>query len=131
MVPLHDHEPPTPSPLHKLPGGATRSEQKPMYHLVPMAGPRRTALRFTMGAAVHGPSNWKRSLQCEANAAAFCQEAYNHMMEHAYKMAQGLEPLDDHLGAIGWAQSVLCYAEELFGKRWIELDPEKKDRVLP
>lgn len=111
----------TPS-LHKLPGGATRSEAKPMYHLVPMEGVRRTAVRFTMGAAIHGESNWKRSLEHEADAAVFCKEAYNHLLEHTLKMANGVEPEDDHLGAIGWAQTVLCYAEGKFGKKWWELN---------
>jgi hypothetical protein len=111
------------SEKHKLPGGATRSEEAPAYHLIPVDGVRRIARRFGMGAKVHGAENWKRSLGTEANAAAFCREAYNHMIEHAFRMASGSCPDDDHLGAIGWAVAAIAFAEAKFGKRWTEMAP--------
>lgn len=111
----------TAAPLYDLPGGATRSERKPGYYMVPSAGLRRTAQRFDLGAEKHGAFNWQRSCHVEHEAYAFCVEAYNHMMDHAMLMRDGMNPEDDHLGAIGWAQSVLCYVEEKFGKRWTTL----------
>lgn len=105
-----------------LPGGGTRSESAPRYHLVPRAGVRRTAQRFGLGEEKHGAFNWLQSCQTEEDAKVWADEAYNHMMEHATKMAQEIDTYeDDHLGAIGWAQSVLCYIEERFGKPWTQL----------
>jgi dATP/dGTP diphosphohydrolase len=116
----------TGQPRYVLTGGATRSEKAPAYFLIPGEGLRRTALRFGLGAEKHGPWNWTRSVQTEENASAFAQEAYNHMMEHIRKMVAGIELDDDHLGAIGWAQSVLCYIEDRFKKPWTQLrDPKQ------
>lgn len=111
--------------MQVLPGGATRSEEAPRYDLVPREGIRRIALRYTMGAKKHGEGNWKKSCQTESNAREFCQAAYNHMMEHAQKMAAGDDPKDDHLGAIGWAVTVLAYCEGKFQKYWWELEAEE------
>jgi len=106
---------------HRLASGVTRSEQAPAYHLVPTSGLRRTAKRFGLGAEVHGAENWLKGLRTEKDARVFCEEAFNHMQEHIQKMSAGHEPEDDHLGAIGWAQSVLAHAEELFEKPWREI----------
>jgi hypothetical protein len=105
----------------KLPGGATRSERAPAYHLVPGEGNRRTALRFGLGAEKHGPWNWIRSLDTPAHARAFANEAYNHMIEHANKMKDRADPEDDHLGAIGWAQAALAFIEAKFNCKWTDL----------
>ena len=106
---------------HRLASGVTRSKKAPPYHLVPPAGPRRTALRFGLGAEIHGDWNWLNGMKTEKDARAFCEEAFNHMQEHMHKMVAGHEPEDDHLGAIGWAQAALAYAEELFEKPWREI----------
>lgn len=111
-------------PKHELPGGATRSEQKPGYHLIPMEGLVRTAKRFDLGAEKHGPFNWMRSTHKEGDAYAFCASAYNHMMDHALRMRQGVDNDDDHLGAIGWAVMALSYVEAKWEKKWITLDPK-------
>lgn len=111
---------------HVLSSGATRSETKPEYHLVPLEGFRRTAQRFGLGAKIHGPENWRKALQTEATAKEWCDAAYDHMMDHALKMANHMESDDDHLGAIGWAQSVLCHVEAVFGKPWTELNRDAK-----
>lgn len=103
-------------------GGSTRSEIAPAFDLIPPEGIRRIAQRFNKGALKHGENNWKLSLQNETNARAFCFEAFNHMMEHSLKMVNGEDPEDDHLGAIGWAVTVLAYAEKKYGKSWRLLD---------
>ncbi len=101
---------------YKMGGGSTRSEKAPPYHLVPPVGPRRISWRFGLGAEKHGEGNWMKSItDSEQAAAAFCKEAYNHMIEHAGKMVTG-DTSDDHLGAIGWAVCVLAYAEQFWGK---------------
>lgn len=109
---------------HIVAGGSTRSEQAPAYHLIPAAGPRRVAIRFKMGAVNHGEDNWKKSIHAgEKEAREFCQEAYNHMIEHALKMANRHRDsdTDDDLGAIGWAVCVLAYAEDVWRKPWTEI----------
>lgn len=117
--------------LHTLPGGGTRSEKAPPYHLTPTAGYRRTALRFGLGAEKHGANNWLKSLTTEEDAAAWCAECFNHMLEHIRKMHAGIDPEDDHLGAIGWAQTVLCFVEEVYGKPWTHLKTKEMVRVVP
>ncbi len=116
----------TPQPagdeLHRLPGGATRSEKAPGYHLVPLDSLKRVAKRFDLGAEKHGANNWKKSIPNRLHAHAFCLEAYNHMLEHQRKMIAGEDPDDDHLGAIGWCVAVLCYVEAFHGQKWTELD---------
>ena len=107
--------------LHTVSGGGTRSEKAPPYNLLTFDGVRRTALRFGLGAEKHGADNWKRSCETEPHAFAWCVEAFNHMQEHARKMVLGLEPEDDHIGAIGWAVEILAYCEQKYGKRWTEL----------
>lgn len=112
------------SKLHKMSGGGTRQEQKPTYHLMPMHGVRRTAQRFQYGALIHGAENWKRSTETPEDALAWCQEAFNHMIEHAFEMSNGIDPETDHLGAIGWAQSILAFVEDKYSCRWIDLCKE-------
>jgi hypothetical protein len=109
---------------YENPGGATRSHRASAFHLIPRVGIQRIADRWGLGAVQHGEWNWYKSLDTEAHAAAFCKDAFNHMQEHAFKMSNGEEPEDDHLGAIGWAVCVLAQAEEKFGKRWTELSEE-------
>lgn len=112
-------------PLYTTPGGATRSEKASAFHLIPRAGLRRTAKRYALGAEIHGEFNWMLSLDTEANALVWAREAFNHGMEHMLKMANGIEPDDDHLGAIGWAQTQLAYIEEKFNCRWTDLTKSK------
>jgi hypothetical protein len=106
----------------ELPGGARRSHRAPSYHLLPKAGAVRIALRFELGALHYGDFNWLSSLDTEENAREFARDAYNHMIGHALAMADGSEPDDDHLGAIGWAVYALAEVERKFGKPWTELE---------
>lgn len=109
-----------------LPGGGTRSEGAAPFYLVPRDGLRRIALRYGLGAEKHGADNWKNSCSTEENALVWCRMCYDHMMEHMLKMQTGDFPDDDHLGAIGWAQTQLAYVEEKFGKLWTSLNGVKK-----
>ena len=106
---------------YELPGGAQRSTQAPAFHLLRAVGLRRLARRFQLGATAYGDKNWLRSLERESDAAVFCREAFNHLMEHALKCSNGEEPFDDHLAAIMWGAQAIMEAEDKFKKRWIEL----------
>lgn len=112
--------------LVSLPGGGTRSKGSYPYHLIPPEGFRRTAERFAFGARRHGTDSWKKSIQCEADALVWARMCYDHMIEHALKMVTGAFPDDDHLGAIGWAQTVLCHIEAKYGMLWTSLGGVKK-----
>lgn len=113
---------------HRLQGvevasGARRSEKKPPYHLFPKHGLGRIAGRWQMGLEKYGKDNYKLSLQTRESAYTFAAEAFNHIIDHALNMANGLEPEEDHLGAIGWGVMYLAEVEERFGCRWTELAP--------
>lgn len=107
--------------LFSLPGGATRSEEAPSYHLIPVDGTKRVAQRWALGAKKHGAHNWKRSLDTKEHAAAFCIEAYNHMQEHLSKLISRADLSDDHLGAVGWGVGAIAEAERIYGRDfWTE-----------
>jgi hypothetical protein len=106
---------------HTLPGGATRSEQAPSYHLIPAAGLHRIAVRYALGAETHGEGNWLLSVSTREDARVFVREAYNHAFKHLIRMNDGIDPEDDHLGAIGWYVCAVAEVERRFGCRWREL----------
>lgn len=106
----------------EIPGGATRSEEAPAYHLSHPSGYRREAERAALGAEKHGAYNWRRSLDTKEHAAAFCIEAYNHIQEHMLKLVSRANLLDDHLGAIRWGAGAICEAEGIYGRDfWTEI----------
>jgi len=107
--------------LVELPGGATRRSIKPGYHLLPIQGIKRIAERFSYGATIHGDEQWLESTEDRDHARAFCKEAFNHMTEHLFEMSNSVDPKTDHLGAIGWAVSVIAYVEDLHECPWTEL----------
>lgn len=109
--------------------GATRSEIAPAWHLVPPAGPRRVAIRYGLGAEVHGAWNWQNAAANEQSARAWCEQVYDHMIEHMAKMVSGVDPEDDHLGAIGWAVTQLCWFEDRFGCRWTHIGWRGKEKA--
>ncbi len=90
---------------HVFKGGAARSEEKPRYDLIPAAGLRRIALRFTLGAAKFGDRNW------EKGGADFIRDIPNHMAEHLFLYMSG-DRSDDHLAAIGWGAVARIYFDE-------------------
>jgi|SRR5918911_2515278 hypothetical protein len=73
--------------------GATRSEQKPRYDLIPLVALKRLAERLTMGAGVHGEDNYKRG------GDAFWRDTVNHGLEHYLKWVDG-DRSEDHLAAV-------------------------------
>lgn len=107
-------------------GGATRSAGALPFHLVPRDGLRRIAERYGLGAEKHGANNWMNASNNEEDALRWAQVCYDHMMEHMLKMQTGDFPDDDHLGAIGWAQTQLAYIEARYSKLWTSLNGSVK-----
>ena len=107
--------------FYELPGGALRTSKKPGYHMIPAQGIRRIAERFSFGADRYGEDQWLESVEDADNARAFSKEVFNHMAEHLFEMSNSLDPKTDHLGAIGWAMTVLAYVEDVHGCPWTEL----------
>lgn len=107
--------------------GATRSEKAPEHHLNPMFLTERISRRFGLGAKTHGAWNWTNAFRTEESARQWCDEAYNHLCEHQRKMMNGIDPQDDHVGAMGWALEMFAYAEALYGKKWTELAKAKEE----
>ena len=82
--------------------GASSSEVKPRYDLIPPEALEALGKRFALGARTHGDRNYEKG----ANDPAFVTDRYNHLIEHAIKAANG-DTSEDHLGA------VLCNAAML------------------
>ena len=105
-----------PPAVQTLPGGTTRSEKAPPFHLMPVEGLRRIALRFGLGAETHGEDNWQKALETEEGRSAFVRSCYDHMQQHLLKLSAGEEPEDDHLAAVGWSVFVLAFLEARHGR---------------
>lgn len=82
--------------------GASSSELKPRYDLIPPEALAALGKRFALGAKTHGDRNYEQGW----NDGAFVRDRFNHMIEHALKAANG-DRSEDHLGA------VLCNAAML------------------
>ena len=117
--------------------GASRSEIKPRYDLIPRAGIRYTGERFGYGAlpkeeggAGHGADNWKQG----EDDSAYIEQTYCHLLDHVLKFGEEVLPYltgkskefrtsdphaGGHLGAIGFGQATLAYFLErkLAGQR--------------
>lgn len=89
--------------------GAKRSDLKPMYQLIPLAGLRRLAETLTEGHLRYDPSlyvqNWKLGNE---DFAAGC---FDHAVEHLYKYRAG-ETDEDHLGHAAANLFFLMWFEE-------------------
>jgi hypothetical protein len=118
-----DFDPVPSDAMHKLPGGATRSERAPDYMLIPAQGLRCIVDRFELGSGVHGAWQWQKSMDTKEHAKEFCLEAINHAYTHLAKMQQEGTVNDDHLGAVGWAVCVIAYARSLYGEEVVPKQP--------
>ncbi len=105
----------------ELPGGALRNSIKPGYHMIPFQGVRRIAERFSFGATRFGEENWTKSVYNRDDARTFAKEVFNHMTDHVFEMSNSEDPDTDHIGAIGWAVTVLAFVEDVHGCKWTEL----------
>jgi hypothetical protein len=78
-------------------GGATRSEHKPWFELVPRLGfaviVRAVAKRMTGGAKKHGYRNW------EQGGRDFYEETRRHLFDHFIGWWTG-DKSDDHFDAL-------------------------------
>jgi hypothetical protein len=98
-------------------GGAKRRETKPFYHHIPLEALRRLARTYEEGAYKYNREtslpltyeNWKQG------NAEFFADAFNHVVEHIFAWAQGLdlgEPGEDHLAHAAFGLFALMWAEE-------------------
>jgi len=98
-------------------GGAKRRETKPFYHHIPLEALRRLARTYERGAYKYSQEtslpltyeNWKQG------NAEFFTDAFNHVVEHIFAWAQGLdlgEPGEDHLAHAAFGLFALMWAEE-------------------
>jgi hypothetical protein len=87
--------------------GASSSEQKPRYDLIPAAAQRREAVRMGEGATVHGDLNYQKG----KDDPAFILDRINHLLEHAIKYANG-DRSEDHLAAVRCNAGMLIWFDE-------------------
>jgi hypothetical protein len=100
-----------PKPQANFEDGATRSETKPAYHLVPVEGIRLAAERMGLGWQIHGEENWKKG------GPKFFAETKNHLAEHCLRYVNG-DASDDHLSAVLANAAMLAWWEETGRVRW-------------
>ena len=88
--------------------GASRSEYAPSYHQIPSSALRRLAQRYQLGVEKHGTHNWLRG----GTDVAYMRQVYDHLIEHLLCYREGVNPDDDHLGAVLWGVAALIEFEE-------------------
>jgi len=98
--------------MKEFESGAKSSERKPAYHLLPVEGVTRGAIRMGEGAATHGDRNFEKG----ANDQTFITDRKNHLIEHAMLYAHG-DRSTDHLGAIIANACMLARLEALRAPR--------------
>lgn len=102
---------PNDTPNVEFKSGAKRSKVAVRYDLIPSAGLRRLAERYTMGAAKYGEGNWTKGLADPEYVAQFrC-----HMIAHMWKYLDDGCKLDDNLAAIAWGAFALMEVEDQRG----------------
>ena len=87
--------------------GAKSSSEKPRYDLIERSFLRRLAERMGYGAEKHGERNYRLG----AHDADYRRDRINHLIEHAFKYAEG-DTSTDHLAAIAANCNILAWFEE-------------------
>src|SRR5881398_12169 len=100
----------------RFPGGARRSDRKPLFDLIPFEFLESVAEVRTRGAAKYGPYNWKRGHK------DFFLDAWNHAFVHLQKLKEG-DRSEDHLAHLAcntafmvWAVKNGVVAQDDFGR---------------
>lgn len=88
--------------------GASSSEVKPRYDLIPPCALKRLAERFGYGARKHGDHNYRKGF----SDPEFVRDRINHLIEHAFKYAGG-DRTEDHLGAVLCGAAMLAELERM------------------
>lgn len=88
--------------------GASRTETKPAYHIIPYSALRREAQRFADGAAQHGEFNFMNG----ATDREFQVQIIDHAIDHLLRYKDGIDPEDDHLAAVRCGMAMLIEFEE-------------------
>src|SRR5712664_3135525 len=91
------------SRIHQFSGGATRSDRKPRFDLIPFEFLEAVAMVLTAGAARFGDYNWKRG------GKEFFLDAWNHAFVHLQKFKEGDES-EEHLAHLACNVMFLIWA---------------------
>lgn len=89
--------------------GAKRSAHMPDYALIPKAGLRRLAERYSLGLKKYTRNNWKLGLR----DPVYIEQFVNHMIEHIFDYVENGCEKDDNLAAIAWGAFALMEAEKI------------------
>ena len=87
-------------------GGATRSNMKERYDLIPKEAIDAIARRLALGAERHGENNWKQG------GPEFRKATINHLMKHLLNYMKSGNADDANTDAIICNAAFLCYFEE-------------------
>jgi len=87
-------------------GGATRSEMKLRYDLMPREAVDALARRLAVGAERHGENNWKQG------GEEFRRATINHLLKHCLDYLSGGNSNDANTDAMICNAAFLCFFEE-------------------
>src|SRR5579875_530911 len=90
----------------KYEGGATRSEMKVRYDLIPREAIDALARRLTLGAQRHGENNWK------SGGTEFRKATINHLLKHLLDYMEHGNENDANTDAIICNAAFLCHYEK-------------------
>jgi len=99
----------TNEPMVQYASGAKRSKHVPDYSLIPRAGLRRLAERFSLGMKKYKRNNWRLGLK----DPEYIEQFKNHINEHLLEYFESGNAFDDNLAAIVWGCFALMEAEEV------------------
>jgi hypothetical protein len=108
-----------------FPSGASSSEVKPRFDLIPVEAAIALAQRFGHGAERHGDRNYEQGV----HDPLFIRDRVNHMIEHALKYSSG-DRSEDHLGAVMCNAAILirltalAQEQEIARQFGTDLEPE-------
>lgn len=89
-----------------FPSGASSSELAPRFDLLPPGVLTLELERWALGAAIHGPNNWRLG----AADPEWRRDRANHLLAHALAYVAG-DRSEDHLSAIRVNAAMLQYAD--------------------
>lgn len=103
--------------------GASRSEKRPAYHLVPAEASQAIAERMGMGWEIHGEENWKKG------GPQFFLETRNHLEHHWLQLKAG-DTSDNHLEAVLTNAAMLVWWERTGKAAWKDREIARCDSEI-
>lgn len=101
------------------PSGATSSEQKPAYHLIPTQAIKALAQRFALGRLKHGDVNYQKCIKTYTSGSStfreldlvFIRDRFDHGLEHLLNLKSTGGHRDDNIGAVLWFCAIAAWVE--------------------